>query len=155
MKEFEFLNNGADIKIDRMDLPYPWVNYHTNTRLSAMISHAGGGFLWYLSPVKLRLTRYRYHQLPTDAPGFYIYIREEDGEVWCPTFMPMRDTDVQRSTVHRAGETVFYAERGQTRAKLSFAETDGIISFISSFFIFISQNLFFVVYPFASVIPSQ
>ena len=120
MKEFEFLNSGADIKIDRMDLPYPWVNYHTNTRLSAMISHAGGGFLWYLSPVKLRLTRYRYHQLPTDAPGFYIYIREENGEVWCPTFMPMRDTDVQRYTVHRAGETVFYAERGQTRAKLSF-----------------------------------
>ena len=120
MKEFEFLNGGADIKIDRMDLPYPWVNYHTNTRLSAMISHAGGGFLWYLSPVKLRLTRYRYHQLPTDAPGFYIYIREENGEVWCPTFMPMRDTDVERYTVHRAGETVFYAERGQTRAKLSF-----------------------------------
>lgn len=119
MKEYEFINGGNDIRIDRMDLPYPWVNYHTNTRLSAMISHAGGGFLWYLSPVKLRLTRYRYHQLPTDAPGFYIYIREENGDVWCPTFMPMRDAAVEYHTVHRPGETVFYAKRGETEAKLS------------------------------------
>lgn len=120
MKEYEFINGGNDIRIDRMDLPYPWVNYHTNTRLSAMISHAGGGFLWYLSPVKLRLTRYRYHQLPTDAPGFYVYIREENGEVWCPTFMPMRDSDVERHTFHRPGETVFFAKRGETEAELSF-----------------------------------
>lgn len=130
MREYEFINGGADIRIDRMDLPYPWVNYHTNTRLSAMISHAGGGFLWYLSPVKLRLTRYRYHQLPTDAPGFYIYIREENGEVWCPTFMPMRDGDVERHTVHRAGETEFYAKRGNTEARLSFfipPDTDTLI----------------------------
>ncbi len=120
MEEYRFTNDGNDIEIDRLDLPYPWVNYLTNTRLSAMISQAGGGFLWHMSPVKLRISRYRYHQLPTDTPGFYIYIKEPNGDVWCPTFQPMRDKQTQRRAIHRPGETVFWAKRGDTEATLSF-----------------------------------
>lgn len=119
MKEYQFENGGYDIRINRLDLPYPWVNYLTNTRLSAMVSQAGGAFLWYLSPVKLRITRYRYHQLPNDAPGFYVYIKEENGDMWCPTFQPMQDAETQRYTLHRPGETVFVATHGETRAELS------------------------------------
>ena len=130
MKEYQFENNGYDIRINRLDLPYPWVNYLTNTRLSAMVSQAGGAFLWYKSPIKLRITRYRYHQLPMDSPGFYIYIKEPKGDIWCPTFQPMRDTDMERYTVHRPGETVFVAKHNDTHAKLSFfipPDTDALV----------------------------
>jgi cellobiose phosphorylase len=120
MSDYKFKNNGMDIDIKRMDLPYPWVNYLTNTNLSAMISQAGGGFLWHKSPVKLRITRYRYHQAPPDTPGFFVYIKEENGEVWCPTFQPFRDKKTERYSTHRPGETLFYAQRGDTRAVLSF-----------------------------------
>ncbi len=119
MKDFEFVNGGREVRIDRMDTPYPWVNYLTNTKLSAMISQAGGGFLWYKSPHKLRITRYRYHQLPTDTPGFYIYIKEGNGDIWCPTFHPMRDSATERHAVHRAGESIFVATHGDTEARLS------------------------------------
>ena len=120
MKNYTYQNDGKEIRIDRMDPPYPWVNYLTNTKLSAMISQAGGGFLWYKSPQKLRITRYRYHQLPADTPGFYLYIKEENGSVWCPTFQPMRDTETERYTLHRPGETCFVANHGNTEAILTF-----------------------------------
>ena len=120
MNTYEFLNGGYDVRINRHDLPYPWVNYLTNTRLTAMVSQAGGGFLWYKDPCKFRITRYRYNQLPTDTPGFYIYIKENGGDAWCPTFNPMYDKETKRHTVHRPGETVYYATHGDTEARLSF-----------------------------------
>ncbi len=120
MKEYEFQNGGYDIKINRLDTPYPWVNFLTNTRLSAMISQAGGGYLWYKDPCRFRLTRYRYNTLPTDTPGFYLYIKEKNGRAWCPTFNPMYDRETKRYTVHRSGETVYYAVNGGTEAILSF-----------------------------------
>lgn len=119
MKNFEFINNGYDVRIDRMDTPYPWVNYLTNTKLTAMISQAGGGFLWYKAPNKMRITRYRYNQLPNDAPGFYIYIKEKNGDLWCPTFQPMQDKETERFAVHRPGETYFVAKHKGTEAVLS------------------------------------
>lgn len=119
MLPYEFIENGKTLKIDRQDLPYPWVNYLTNTRLSAMVSHAGGGFVWYKAPDKFRLTRYRHNQLPTDTPGFYIYIKEENGEVWSPAFRPIANGVDERYTLHRAGETVFVARRGEVKAELS------------------------------------
>ena len=117
---YEFLNGGYDLKINRQDLPYPWVNYLTNTRLTAMISQAGGGYLWYKEPTKFRITRYRYNQIPMDTPGFYVYIKEKGGDAWCPTFNPMRDTETERYTVHRPGETVYYATHKDVKAILSF-----------------------------------
>ena len=77
MNTYEFLNGGYDVKINRQDLPYPWVNFLTNSRLSAMVSQAGGGYLWYKEPTKFRITRYRYNTLPTDTPGFYVYIKKQ------------------------------------------------------------------------------
>lgn len=119
MLPYEFIENDTAIKIKKHDLPYPWVNYLTNTRMSAMISHAGGGFAWYKAPDKFRITRYRHNQLPTDTPGFYVYIREENGDIWSPAFRPVSDGVDERYTVHRAGETVFVAKKGDVTAELS------------------------------------
>ena len=32
--------------------------------------------------------RYRFYNLPIDSPGFYVYIRMEDGSVWSPHSVP-------------------------------------------------------------------
>ena len=37
----------------------------------------------------LRLTRYRYNNVPTDAGGQYFYIND-GGVVWTPGFMPVK-----------------------------------------------------------------
>ena len=130
MKRYEFIEDGYAIRMDRLDTPYPWVNYLTNTRLSAMISQAGGGYLWYKVPSKFRITRYRYNQLPNDAPGFFVYIKEENGDVWCPTFQPMQDAETERHSIHRPGESVYVARHGDTEARLSFyilPDTDALV----------------------------
>ena len=119
MVPYEFSKDGNEIRINRLDLPYPWVNYLTNTRLSAMVSQAGGGFVWYLAPDKFRLTRYRHNQIPTDSPGFYVYIKEENGQIWSPTFRPIADGVDTRYAVHRAGETVFVARKNDITAETS------------------------------------
>lgn len=119
MVPYEFSKDGNEIRINRLDLPYPWVNYLTNTRLSAMVSQAGGGFVWYLAPDKFRLTRYRHNQIPTDSPGFYVYIKEENGQIWSPTFRPIANGVDTRYAVHRAGETVFVARKNDITAELS------------------------------------
>ncbi|MBO5882858.1 MAG: hypothetical protein J6Q78_00425 [Clostridia bacterium] len=119
MEYFSFNDKEMSVQMNKLDTPYPWVNYLTNTRLTAMISQAGGGFLWYKVPAKMRITRYRYNQVPSDTPGFYIYIKDKSGKVWCPTFQPMNDKETERYSVHRPGETIFYAKNGKDEAILS------------------------------------
>ena len=38
-----------------------------------------------------RLTRYRYNNVPTDAGGRYLYLRDDaDGDYWSPSWQPVR-----------------------------------------------------------------
>ena len=56
--------------------------------MHAFISQAGGGMCWWRTPQNYRLTRYRFYNMPIDSPGFYVYIRMQDGTVWSPAFRP-------------------------------------------------------------------
>ena len=65
-----------------------------------------------------RLTRYRFYNLPIDSPGFYVYIRMQDGTVWSPAFRPC-DTKVEnRRAKHAPGYSVFAAEKDGLTAVL-------------------------------------
>lgn len=65
-----------------------------------------------------RLTRYRFYHLPIDSPGYYVYIRMQDGTVWSPTFRPC-DTKVdKREAKHAPGYSVFTAEKDVIAATL-------------------------------------
>ena len=83
---YAFHDIEREIRFDRFDLPQPWINYLSNGRMHAFVSQAGGGMAWWLSPIAFRISRYRFYNLPIDSPGFYVYIRMEDGSVWSPTF---------------------------------------------------------------------
>lgn len=118
MKHYSFNDTEKNIRINKHDLPSPWINYLSNGNLHAMVSQAGGGFLWYKDAINCRISRYRMNHLPIDSPGFYIYIKNEDGTVWSPSFRPVEEKLDQWYCEHGQGETGFYARLGENEAFL-------------------------------------
>ena len=56
---YRFLDSDHSVVITDPRLPQPWINYLSNGTLHAFVSQAGGGFSWWKSPLKNRITRYR------------------------------------------------------------------------------------------------
>ena len=115
---YSFEDEKRRIRFDRFDLPSPWINYLSNGRMHAFVSQAGGGMAWWLSPMVFRITRYRFYNLPTDTPGFYLYIRMKDGAVWAPAFTPCATPVDERSAYHTPGYSEFTAKKDGLRATL-------------------------------------
>ena len=126
---YSFNNNTNSVDIFQNDLPNPWINYLSNGRLSAIVSQAGGGFVWYNSASDCRITRYRYNALPKDSPGFYIYIKEGD-TVWSPTFRPVGTALDNWQCSHSTGYSKFVATKGEITVTLTLyvvQETDALV----------------------------
>ncbi len=117
---FQFDDDNKAIRIKRFDTPQPWINYLSNGEFHAFVSQAGGGFAWWHSPVCLRLTRYRQYNLPIDSPGFYVYIRQEDGTYWSPTCRPCETPLDSWEAIHQPGITTFNAAKNDIKAELSY-----------------------------------
>ena len=63
--------------------PLPWINYLGCNDFFSLISNTCGGYTFYKDAKLLRLTRYRYNNVPWDVNGKYLYIK--DGSViWNP-----------------------------------------------------------------------
>ncbi len=116
---YRFNDTEREIIFDRHDMSGAWINYLSNGSLHAFVSQAGGGLLWWKSPVIFRLTRYRMYNLPIDTPGFYIYIRQKDGTVWSPTFRPCETPLDSWQSVHQPGKSRFIASKGDIKAVLT------------------------------------
>jgi len=85
-----FSENGREYIIENPITPAPWINYLTNGRYTALVSHTGGGFSYLDSPKYNRLTRFRYNMVPWDRPGRYIYIKNnKNGKYWSLTYQPI------------------------------------------------------------------
>lgn len=122
---YRFDDRERRIIFNRHDFPSPWINYLSNGKMHAFVSQAGGGLTWWLSPMTFRITRYRFYNLPIDSPGFYIYIRMQDGTVWSPTFRPCETKLDKWQAAHSAGYTTFTAEKDGLKAELTlFMATD-------------------------------
>ena len=85
---YSFRDEVPAIDIDEPSLPQPWIHYLSNGEMHAFVSQAGGGFAWWQDAIARRLSRYRMHHLPTDRPGFYLYVAEEGQQAFCPTYQP-------------------------------------------------------------------
>lgn len=108
---YKFYDEKREIRFERFDLPAPWINYLSNGRMHAFVSQAGGGMTWWLSPMVFRISRYRFYHLPVDSPGFYVYIRMENGTVWSPTFRPCDTKTERRESAHSPGYSTFTAKK--------------------------------------------
>ncbi|MCX8183922.1 MAG: hypothetical protein N3F08_05855, partial [Crenarchaeota archaeon] len=86
-----FDKETGEYVITRPDTPTPWINYLGQGGYGGIISNTAGGFSFDRDPRNRRVTRYRYNAVPTDQPGHYIYLRDEEtGEFWSPTWQPVK-----------------------------------------------------------------
>lgn len=69
--------------------PLPWINYLGSTDFFSLISNTCGGYSFYKDAKLLRLTRYRYNNIPCDEGGRYFYIKDND-TIWNPGWMPVK-----------------------------------------------------------------
>ncbi|MEM2878245.1 MAG: hypothetical protein QXG10_01650 [Candidatus Hadarchaeales archaeon] len=91
MKYGRFSKDNYEYIINRPDLPAPWVNFLTNEKYCAVISHTGGGYSFYKDPKTDRILYWVGRDLWTDRPGRYVFIRDRDsGEVFSITWQPLR-----------------------------------------------------------------
>ncbi len=111
-----FDDGNREYVIQRPDTPYPWINYLGSEDFFSLISNTSGGYSFYKDARLLRLTRYRYNSIPTDAGGHYVYIK--DGKnVWNPGWMPVKTPLDAYECRHGLGYTVISAEKNGLRAK--------------------------------------
>ena len=117
MRFGHFDDSAREYVITTPNTPYPWINYLGSENFFSLISHQAGGYSFYRDARMRRLTRYRYNNIPTDAGGRYFYIHE-DGDVWTPTFLPVkRELDAYECR-HGLGYTRIRGERGGLSAEL-------------------------------------
>ena len=69
--------------------PLPWINYLGSNNFFSLISNTCGGYSFYKDAKLLRITRYRYNNIPTDEGGRYYYIKDGD-TVWNPGWQPVK-----------------------------------------------------------------
>jgi len=113
-----FDDEAREYVITRPDTPYPWINYLGCEDFYGLFSNTSGGYCFYRDARLLRLTRYRYNNVPTDAGGRYFYLRD-GGDVWTPSWMPMKSALDRYECRHGMG----YSRISSVRNGLAFSQT--------------------------------
>ncbi len=97
--------------------PYPWINYLGSDEFFSLISHTAGGYTFFRDARMRRLTRYRYNNIPNDAGGRYFYLND-GGDVWTPSWLPVKAELDSFETRHGMGYTRITASRGGLSASV-------------------------------------
>jgi cellobiose phosphorylase len=113
-----FDDESREYVITRPDTPYPWINYLGCENFYGLFSNTSGGYCFYQDARMLRLTRYRYNNVPTDAGGRYFYLRDGN-DVWTPSWMPMKSKLDRYECRHGMG----YSRISSARNGLAFTQT--------------------------------
>ncbi len=89
MKFGYFDDTNREYVITTPKTPLPWINYLGCNDFFRLISNTGGGYAFYKDAKLLRLTRYRYNDVPADCNGTYFYIKDDEG-IWNPGWQPSK-----------------------------------------------------------------
>ncbi len=87
MKFGHFDDAGREYVITTPRTPLPWINYLGCNDFFSLVSNTCGGYSFYKDAKLLRITRYRYNDIPYDTNGKYYYIKDGD-TVWNPGWKP-------------------------------------------------------------------
>jgi cellobiose phosphorylase len=113
-----FDDDRREYVITRPDTPVPWINYLGTDAYFGTVSNTAGGFSWHLDARLRRLTRYRYNNVPGDAGGRYLYLRDDtSGEYWSPSWQPTRTPLDQYECRHGLSYTAIRSSRAGIAAK--------------------------------------
>ena len=118
MKYGYFDDKEKEYVITTPTTPLPWINYLGCENFFTLISNTGGGYSFYKDAKLLRLTRYRYNNVPQDSNGHYIYIKDGD-TVWNPGWQPTRCPLDSYSCRHGLGYSVLTGEKDRIRAEVT------------------------------------
>jgi len=110
MKYGYFDDAAREYVITRPDTPSPWINYLGSEAFFTLMSNTSGGYSFYKDARMLRITRYRYNNVPTDAGGQYFYIKDGD-TVFTPGWMPVKTPLDYYECRHGLGYTRIFAEK--------------------------------------------
>ena len=111
-----FDDANKEYVITRPDTPYPWINYLGSNDFFSLVSNTSGGYSFYRDALMLRLTRYRYNNVPTDAGGKYFYIKDGD-TVWTPGWQPVKTALDAYECRHGLGYTKITGAKNGLRAE--------------------------------------
>jgi cyclic beta-1,2-glucan glucanotransferase len=71
--------------------PAPWINVIANPSFGFQTSADGGGYTWAINSQQHQLTPWSNDPV-SDRPGEVLYVRDEDdGALWTPTALPIRE----------------------------------------------------------------
>jgi len=100
--------------------PYPWINYLGSQDYFALISNTAGGYSFYKDARLRRITRYRYNNVPLDLGGGKYYYINDDGDVWSPSWAPVKkDLDFYECR-HGMGYTKITGEYGKVKVGITY-----------------------------------
>lgn len=116
--KFGYFDDAAqEYVITTPKTPLPWINYLGTNEFFTLISNTCGGYTFYKDAKLLRLTRYRYNNVPADINGKYIYIK--DGEcVWNPGWQPTKTELDSYECHHGIGYSKFVASKNELEASV-------------------------------------
>lgn len=118
MKYGYFDDQQKEYVITTPKTPLPWINYLGNEGFFSLISNTCGGYSFYKDAKLLRLTRYRYNNVPVDTNGKYYYIKDGD-IIWNPAWQPTK-TDLDSYECHHGlGYSRFMASKNGVKSKLT------------------------------------
>ena len=110
-----FDDQNREFVITRPDTPYPWINYLGSEDFFSLFSNTSGGYSFYKDARLLRLTRYRYNNVPTDAGGKYFYIKDQD-TVWNPGWQPVKTELDSYECRHGLGYSIITGSKNGLKA---------------------------------------
>ena len=118
MKFGFFDDRNKEYVITSPKTPLPWINYLGCENFFSLISNTCGGYSFYKDAKLLRLTRYRYNNVPGDSNGHYYYIKEGN-TIWNPGWMPSKTELDSYECRHGMGYSHFTGSKNKVTAQLT------------------------------------
>ena len=118
MKFGFFDDTNKEYVITSPKTPLPWINYLGCEDFFSLVSNTCGGYSFYKDAKLLRLTRYRYNNVPYDSNGHYYYIKEGN-TIWNPGWMPTKTELDSYECRHGMGYSQFTGSKNGLTAQLT------------------------------------
>ena len=116
--KFGFFDDQAqEYVITTPHTPLPWINYLGCEDFFSLVSNTCGGYSFYKDAKLLRLTRYRYNDVPLDTNGKYYYIKDGD-TIWNPGYKPTKTPLDFYECRHGLGYSRFTGKKGTVKAEV-------------------------------------
>jgi len=116
-----FSKDAREFIVNNPDTPRPWINYLTNGRYCALVSHTGAGYSFFKDFRSDRILRWNQANMHIDRPGRYIFIKDRDsGKAWSATWQPIRARYSKFECRHSLGYTRVFQSVGKIETQLTY-----------------------------------